>query len=169
MQRIDYHFRRMFDNQHYAQASVAYLRAGRSREAAICDAYFLREKARLISTTASTARIHAFLIAANDFITCARDSPPKRVKERLNCYGAAGECYVEAGDLKTAGDNYRIAEQYDAAARAYRGGEHFHEVIEVVTQHRDTLNSSLLESLKTDAKLHYFKVNFNNQLATKNG
>ena len=157
----------MFDNQHYAQASVAYLRAGRGREAAICDAFFLREKARLISTTANAARIQVFLTAANTFIACARDSPPKRVKERLNCYGAAGECYLEAGDLKTAGDHYRIAEQYDAAARAYRGGEHFHEVVEMVTQHGGTLNAGLLESLETDAKLHYFKVNSNNRPANR--
>ena len=78
----------MFDNGRYSQASIAFQRAGRDREAAICDAYLLREKSQLISTTKSAARIQAFVTAANAFITCAQDTP--RVNERLAYYGIAG-------------------------------------------------------------------------------
>ena len=150
----------MFLNKRYAQASVAFLRAGRDREAAICDAYLLREKARLISTAAGTARARAFVTAANAFITCAQDSPSKQVNERLAYHGAAGECYSEARDLKNAGDQYRMAEQYSAAACAYEEGERFDEMTEVITQHGGALSGVLLERLTTVARTHYFKVYF---------
>jgi len=149
---------RMFLNKRYAQASVAFLRAGRKREVAICDAYLLREKARSISTTAGAARIQAFFIAANAFIACAQDSPSKQVKERLAYYGTAGECYLEARDFKNAGDSYRMAEQYATAARTYREGNRFGELVEVITQHRDVLDRGLLERLTKVAQMHYFKV-----------
>ena len=151
----------MFFNKRYAQASIAFQRAERYREAAICDAYFLREKARLISTTSSAARVRAFADAANAFITCGRDSPSKQSKERLAYYGAAGECYSEAQDLKNAGDSYQSARQYPAAARAYREGGYFDEMVAVITQHGNTLDGSLLERLKMAAQMHYFKVYFN--------
>ena len=157
----------MFLNKHYAQASVAFMNAGRNREAKICDAYLLREKARLVSTTTGAARIQAFVAAANAFIKCARDSPTKQIKERLAYYGAAGECYLEAQNSKESGDNYQLAEQYDAAARAYRGGEHFDEMVEVINLHGEAIEHDLAERLKTDAKLHYFKVRSNDRLAAQ--
>ena len=157
----------MFLNKNYTQASVAFTRAGWSREAAICDAYLLREKARSISTTASTARTQAFVAAANAFITCARDSLPKQVNERLAYYEAAGGCYSEARDLKNAGDKYRTAQQYAAAARTYRDGGCFDEMVEVITRHGNALDSGLVERLTTDAKMHYFEVPSNGWLSAK--
>ena len=154
----------MFFNKRYAQASIAFQRAGRTRESAICDAYVLREKARLVSTTTSAARIQAFMTAANAFITCARDSPSKQVNERVAYYGAAGECYSEAHDPKNAADNYRLAKQYAAAARNYREGGYFDEMVEVITQHKNALDSSLRERLMMAAQMHYFKVYFNGRL-----
>ena len=157
-------FRRMFLNKRYAQASVAFRRAGRDREAAICDAYLQREKALLISTTASVARTQAFVTAANAFITCARDTPSKQANERLTYYGAVGGCFSKAHDLKNAGDSYRTAGQYAMAARAYRQGGYFDELVNVMTQHRDALNSGLLERLTEAVQTHYSKVRFNERL-----
>ena len=156
----------MFFNKRYAQASAAFQRAGRNREAAICDAYLLREKARSMSTTARAARIKAFMIAANAFVTCARDSPSSQVNERLAYYRAAGECYSEARDLKSAGDSYRLARQYGVAARTYREGGHLDEMIEVIAQHGDTIDSGLLERFMMAAQMHYFKVYFNDRLVS---
>ena len=167
MQHIDDPFRRMFLNRRYAQASVAFLRAKRNREAAICDAYLLREKARLISTTTSATRTQAFVTAASAFINCARDSPPEGIDQRLAYYGTAGECYSEARDLKNAGDHYRMAEQYAAAARIYREGGYFDEMVEVITRHGNTLNSSLLEHLTMAAQMYYFKVYSDGRLFSK--
>jgi hypothetical protein len=149
-------FHRMFDNGRYPQASIAFRRAGRDREAAICDAYLLREKAQLISTTKSVARIQAFVTAANAFITCARDT--SRVNERLAYYGISGECYLEARDLRKAGDSYRMAEQYNEAVRAYMEGGYLNGVAVVITQHGNALESGLRERLTMVAQMYYFKV-----------
>lgn len=154
----------MFASKLYAQASVAFLNAGRDREATICDAYHLRDKARLTSITASAARIRAFITAANAFIACARDSPSKQAKERLAYYGAAGECYLEARDPKNAGNSYQMAERYVAAARTYLEGGYFDEMVEVITQHGNAFDGDHLERLTSVAQMHYFKVYFNGQL-----
>lgn len=149
----------MFLNKRYAQALVAFRRAGRDREATICDAYLLREKARSISTTTSAARIQAFITAANAFIACARDSPSKqRANERLAYHGAAGECYLEARKPKSAGDNYLIAEQYAAAACAYLEGGFFDDVVEVITQHGNAIDTPRLERLTMAVRMHYSEV-----------
>ena len=157
----------MFLNKRYAQASVAFLRAGRNREVAICNSYLLREKARSTSTTSNAVRIQAFVTAANAFVACARDSPPKQVNERLAYYRIAGECYSEARDLKKAGDNYRMAEKYVAAARAYLEGGYFDEMVVVIMQHGKALDSGLLERLTRVAQMCYFKVHFSSGPASE--
>ena len=157
----------MFLNKRYTQASVAFLRAGRTLEAAICRAYFLREKARSISTATSVARIKALVTAADAFFACAQNSPPKRVNERLAYYGIAGECYSEARDLKSAGDSYRMAERYNEAARTYLKGECFDEMVGVITQHEDAIDDNLLERLKMVARMYYFKVYVNGLLVSE--
>jgi len=121
----------------------------------------------MTSTTASAARNRAFVTAAGAFTACARDSPSKQIKERLAYYGVAGECYLEARDLESAGDSYRMAEQYAAAARTYREGGYFDEMVEVLTQHGDALDNVLLERLTSVAQMYYFKVYFNDQLVPK--
>ena len=157
----------MFFNKRYAQASVAFQRAGRAREAAICDAYLLREKARLISTSTGAARVQAFMTAADAFTTSAQDSPSKQVNERLAYYTAAGECYSEARDLKKAGDSYLMAEKYVAAASTYQEGRCFDEMVEVITRHENAFDGELLERLTMAAQVYYFKVYFNGLLVSE--
>ena len=157
----------MFLNKRYAQASVAFLRAGRKREATICDAYLLREKALSTSTVSNATRTQAFIAAADAFIACAQDCPSKQVRERVAYYGTAGECYSEARYLKKAGDSYRKAQRYPAAARTYREGGYFDELVEVITQHGDALESGLLERLTKVAQMYYFKVYLREQLVSE--
>jgi len=160
----------MFDNHRYEQASVAYLRAGQNRKVAICDAYHLREKARLTSTIASAARSRAFVTAADAFVTCAQNQPSDLVDERMDYYEIAGDCYSDARDatyLKNAGDSYQIAERHDAAARAYREGEYFDEMGEVIIQHGGALESGLLERLTRVARMYYFKVYLRRRFISK--
>ena len=126
----------------------------------ICDAYCLREKARSISTAASATRIKAFDTAAKAFVNCAQNSPDKRNNERLAYYGIAGECFSEAYDLKNAADSYRMAERYSAAACAYREVPCFDEMVEVITQYKNTIDGGLLERLTMVARMYYFKVQF---------
>lgn len=157
----------MFLNKRYMQASVAFLRAGRKREAAICDAYLLREKARSTSTLVNATRIQAFVAAAEAFIACAQECPSKQIKECLAYYGTAGECYSEARNLKKAGDCYRMAEQYAPAARTYREGGYFDELVEVITQHGGSLDPDLLERLTKVAQMYYFKVYFSKRFISE--
>ena len=151
---------RMFLNKHYAQASVAFCRAGQNGKAAICDAYLLREKALSTPTTASVARTKAFITAAKAFITCAQDTTSKQANECLTYYGTAGGCYLKAHDLKNAGDSYQMAKQHTIAARIYQEGGYFDELVEVITQHKNVLDSGLLEHLTKAAQMYYFKVYF---------
>ena len=137
------------------------MRAGENQDAAICDAYLLHEKALSIPATTSTARIQAFITAANAFIVCAQDTPYEEADERLSYYEAAGECYLEARDLKSAGDSYLMAEQYAIAARAYQKGGYFNELVDMIAQHRDVLDIGLLERLTKVVQLHRFEVYFN--------
>ena len=144
----------MFFYKHYAKASAAFIKAGENQDAAICDAYLLREKALSIPAATSTARIQAFITAANAFIVCARDTPYEEADERLSYHEAAGECYLEARDLKNAGDSYLMANQYAIAAHAYRKGGYFNELVDMIARHRNDLDSGLLERLTKVVQLH---------------
>ena len=155
--RDDY-FRRMFRKGRYAQASVAFRRAGREERASICDAYVMQEKARLIPITASETRIQAFVTAANAFVTCAQGSAPGRAGERLVFCEAAGDCFKEARDLKKAANNYRLGGRYDKAALAYKEEGCIDDMVEVITQHKGTFTKSLHQRLTKFAQMHYFKV-----------
>ena len=157
----------MFNHGRYEQASGAFRRAGREREAKICDAYLLQEKAEFISTTADTARTRAFVTAATAFSSCARNSPPDYVNERRTCYQAAGDCYSNAHDTKNAGDSYRSAELYTEAACAYHEGEHFDDMVKIIIKHKKDLDDGLYTQLITDARLHYFKVCFNGRFVSE--
>lgn len=154
-------FHRMFFNKRYAQASIAFLRAGQNRVAAICNAYLLRERARSTSTSASEARIKAFLTAADAFVACTQNTLPEQINERLAYCRTAGECYSETGSLKEIGDRYRLAERYAAAACIYREGGCFDQLVEVIAQHGDVIGGGFLEDLKTATQMHYLKVCFN--------
>lgn len=146
----------MFENERYAQAAVAFRRAGQDKKAKMCDAYLLQEKAGLISTTASSARKQAFLTAAKAFLACVHNS--QRVEERLTCHHAAGDCYFNARDLKSAGDNYRLAELYPEAACTFQEGRCFDEMVKVITQHKSAFTDDLHKKLTMDARMYYFKV-----------
>jgi len=140
----------MFFSKCYGQASIAFQRAGQNQEAAICDAYLLRERAQSTSTTTSAARVQAFMTAADAFTTCAQDSPSKQINECLAYYGAAGECYSEACDLKRAGDSYWMAKKYVAAACMYQEGGYFGEMVEIITQHSNALEVTDIHAKNSD-------------------
>ena len=157
----------MFDNEFYADASAAFLRAGRHQEVGICEAYILQQEAQLISTSAGGVRAQAFVAAAKALSACAQGVPSERGDERHILYTAAGECYSKAGDSKRAGDTHLKAEGYDEAARAYREGKHINEMVDVITRHKNALNSSLHEELMMEARMHYFKVYLSILLVSK--
>jgi len=148
----------MFTNKRYAQALVAFQRAGRTREVAICHAFLLRENARAVPDDQVKDRIGAFNEAGDAFSACAEASPLHRTGERLAYYTNAAECFVQGRTLKKAGGCFAHAEQYSKAARVYREGGHFDEMVEVLEEHSDQIEANLLAQLKKVAQMNYFKV-----------
>ena len=148
----------MFFSKRYAQASVAFQRARHFREAAVCDTYLLREKARSQPSTAGAPREKAFIEAAMAFNACAEAAPPELEDERRSYYKNAGECFSEGRKLSEAGKSYMNAEEYTLAARVYRKGGHFDEMVEVLRLHGDSIDGDLVHSLTQVARMFYFKV-----------
>lgn len=148
----------MFFSKRYGQASVAFQNAKRPREAAVCDAYLLREKARSQPSTAVVQREKAFIDAAVAFDTCAQSAPPKLEEERQAYYRNAGDCFSEGRKLDEAGKSYVKAGKYTLAARAYRKGGHFDEMVEVLQLYGDSIDSKEVHRLTQVAQMFYFKV-----------
>jgi hypothetical protein len=148
----------MFTSKRYAQALVAFQRAGRTREVAICHSFLLRENARAVPDDQVKDREDAFNEAGQAFSICANASLPHQPRERLAYYTNAAECFVQGHMLKEAGSCFVHAEQYSKAARVYREGGHFDEMVEVVEEHSHQIEANLLAQLKKVAQMHYFKV-----------
>lgn len=148
---------RMFANKRYAQALVAFQRAGKSRQVAICHAFFLRENARAVADDQVKKRVDAFGEAGEAFSTCANGCLPDQVGVQLAYFTNAAECFVQGGRLKEAGDCFLHAEKYSKAARAYRQGAHFDQMVEVLERHGHQIEAGLLAQLKKVAQMNYFK------------
>jgi len=148
----------MFDNKRYAQALVAFQRAGRTREVTICHAFLLRENARAVPDDRVKKRAGAFGEAGEAFSVCANESPPHEIKRRLTYYANAADCFVLGRRFKEAGDCFVHAEQYSKAARAYREGGYFDDMLEVLEQHGRHIEAPLLAQLTKVAQMNYFKV-----------
>jgi tetratricopeptide (TPR) repeat protein len=148
----------MFTNKRYAQALVAFQRAGKSREVAICHAFLLRENARAVPDDQVKERADAFGNAGEAFYTCANTSLPDQKRERLAYFTNAAECFVQGNKWKDAGDCYNHIEQYSKAARAYRKGGHFDEMVELLEKHGNQIEPGLLAQLMKVAQMNYFKV-----------
>ena len=145
----------MFTNKRYAQALVAFQRAGRSQKAAICHAFLLRETARAVPDNQVNERAGAFGEAGEAFSTCANAS---QTRARLVYYKNGAECFAQGGRLREAGDCFVHAEEYSKAARAYREGAHFDEMVKVLEEHKHQIEASLLAQLTKVAQMNYFKV-----------
>jgi len=148
----------MFTNKRYAQALVAFQRAGKNREVAICHAFLLRENARAVPDDQVRERADAFTEAGEKFSTCAEESQLQQRREKLVYYTNAAECFVQGRRLMEAGGCFVRAEQYSKAARVYREGGHFDEMVEVLEEHGHQIEANLVAQLKKVAQMNYFKV-----------
>ena len=148
----------LFLSKRYDQASIAFQRADCPHEAGVCDAYSLREKARSQPSTAGVPREKAFIEAAVAFNSCAKTTPLEWEDERRTYYRNAGECFSEGRRFGEAGKNYVEAEEYTLAARLYRKGGHFDEMVEVLQLHGNSIDTNLVRNLTQVARMFYFKV-----------
>ena len=148
----------MFTNKRYAQALVAFQRAGKTRQVAICHAFLLRENAKGVPDDQVKERTDAFAEAGEAFSTCANESSPHQGRERPVYYTNAAECFVQGRRLKEAGGCFVHAGKYSEAARVYREGGYFDEMVEVLEEYEHQIEANLLAQLKKVAQIHYFKV-----------
>ena len=147
----------MFASKRYAQAQVAFQRAGRFREVAICGAFLLRENARAVPDDQVRERENAFIEAGVAFSTCATKSLPRQRREWLAYHANAAECFVQGRRFKEAGSCFVHAEQYFEAAHIYREGGHLDEMVKVLEGHAHQIETNLLAQLtivaQTDSKV----------------
>ena len=148
----------MFFSKRYDEASTAFRNAKRPREAAVCDAYLQREKARSQPNVVGSRREKAFIDAATAFNLCAQAAPPKLDEERRVYYKNAGQCFSEGRKLDEAGNSYVKAEEYTLAAHAYRKGGHFDEMVDVLRLYGNSIDGEVVRRLTQVAQMFYFKV-----------
>jgi len=148
----------MFHSKRYAQALVAFHRAGKAREVAICRAFLLRENARVVPDDQVKEREDAFAEAGEAFSACVNEHLSHKRRERLVYYTNAAECFIQGRKLMEAGDCFVHAEQYSRAARVYREGGHFDQMVEVLEEHADKIEPNIVAQLKKIAQMNYLKV-----------
>lgn len=144
-------------------------RAGRSREAAVADAYYLREQARQIpqsSRLRNSDKFAAYRKAANAFNRCAAGAEQRQKKQRIVWYRNAAECFLHAGEDGKAAVAYVGAAEYTLAARHYRKAGMFDEVVEVIQKHEDKVETTIADRLMNVAKIFYLKVRDSPHFAT---
>ena len=151
----------LFEHKRYPQAMHCFARASRPWMVAICEAFQLREVARAkVGVAPLKVQQDAFLAAADAFVAVARanDAPPNEapsVKDKLQYYRNAADCYVRGGDDRKAADAYLDAHEYDLAARRFRKGGFFDKMLEVLDKHSRKIPSESLEELYTVCRLFY--------------
>ena len=127
---------------------------------AICGAFQLREVARAkVGVAPLKVQQDSFLAAADAFVAVARaDAPPKEapsVKDQLQYYRNAADCYVRAGDDRKAADTYLDAHEYDLAARRFRKLGLFDKTLEVLDKHSRKIPSESSDELYNVCRLFY--------------
>ena len=103
-------------------------------------------------------RADAFTEAGEAFSICANESLPHQERQRLIYYTNAAKCFVQGSKLKEAGGCFVRAEQYSKAARAYREGGYFDEMVQVLKEYEHQIEADTFAQLVKVAQMNYFKV-----------
>ncbi|KAF9493953.1 hypothetical protein BDN71DRAFT_1027051 [Pleurotus eryngii] len=151
--------RSLFDNRRYYQAKHCYTRAEMPREAAVADAYFLRDQARKVpsySTIKSEILVFetAYRLAAERFQGCALDPPNPR--NRRQYFLNAADCFEIGGDYFRAAECYDHAEEFTKSCRLYRKAGKFVHAVDIINSHKGQMDMDVAESIMDVARLFYF-------------
>ncbi|KAI0809044.1 hypothetical protein BC629DRAFT_1437282 [Irpex lacteus] len=150
--------RTLFHHKHYAQASRSFERAAMPRQRDIAEAYHRRETARrmpLSRSTISNRRREAFHEAAEAYISSASVSHLPR--EIVAYYRNAAVCFIEASEMKRAGEAFILAEEYTRAAQTFREGGFFDEAMDTIDAHGERIRLVDANKIRNVAKIHYCK------------
>ncbi|KAL4268195.1 UvrD-like helicase ATP-binding domain-containing protein [Pleurotus pulmonarius] len=151
--------RSLFDNRRYYQAKHCYTRAEMPREAAVADAYFLRDQARKApSHSAIKSEILAFetayRLAAERFQGCALDPP--NPKNRRQYFLNAADCFEIGGDYFRAAECYAHVEEFTKSCRLYRKAGKFVQAVDTIKAHKEEMDTDVAETIMDVARLFYF-------------
>ncbi|KAJ7153648.1 P-loop containing nucleoside triphosphate hydrolase protein, partial [Mycena filopes] len=148
--------RSMFESERFSQAKLCYERAKMPREAAVAQAYHLRELATQVPNghREVDAKKAAFLSAANAFVTCAENDVGTAGRIYLR---RAGECFEHGGDIGKAIKAHSKARHFDRVVELYRTANQFDQAIDIIEGHRQDINPKLAEEVTSKARFFYLE------------
>jgi tetratricopeptide (TPR) repeat protein len=146
--------RQMFDQKNYEGAAHAFTRAGRKRERAVALAYHHQQLAET-STESKPVIVGKFKRAALAFVGCARDALTE--KRGLEYYRLAGDCFTNAGLHRDAADAYSDAQAWSSAARQYLSAGMVERALQLVDEHSETIEGSLVRVIRDTARVDLLK------------
>ncbi|KAJ6544312.1 hypothetical protein B0H19DRAFT_1076434 [Mycena capillaripes] len=147
--------RNLFDNRLFRQARLCYERAYMPHEAAVAQAYHLREEASTMPSNLRreiVAQKAAFSGAAVAFINCANDD---RGNVMQAYFRKAGECFESAEDVIRAISAYISAQHFNRVVELYRQLGKFDEAVATIQKH--SVDPEIAERVISAARLFYFK------------
>lgn len=129
------------------------------REAAVAEAYFLRDQARKIpSRSMSKSELQAFessnRLAAERFQECAFNPPNPR--NRRQYFVNAADCFEIGGDYVRAAECYTRIEEFTKSCRLYRKAGRFAQAVDIIKSHKEQMDVNVAETIVDVARLFYF-------------
>jgi tetratricopeptide (TPR) repeat protein len=147
--------RSLFKKKRYAHAMQCFERASLQNEAAVSNAYLLREEARALPSGEhhDDLRTQAFTRAAEAFIKSA----PSASVERSTYYRIAAECFRECVRLPDAARSYVDAGEFDIGAQLYLDSEMHSHAIRIIHRHEREMRHSIVDQILFRCRLYYFQ------------
>jgi hypothetical protein len=156
--------RKLFQNKRYAHAVQSFQRASLTREAAIANAYLLREQAHAMPPAqpdSITLRSKSFVNAAKAFVECALPT----TAESRTYYRIAAECYWEGREVskaavekaaEKAAELYIKAEEIDCAACLYLDAGMHAQAIKITREKKRKMQVNVVNHIVHECRLHYY-------------
>jgi hypothetical protein len=147
--------RSLFKNKRYAHAKQCFERASLQKEAAVANAYLLREEAQAMPSDEhhDALRTRAFTEVAEAFIKSATSAS----MERMTYYRIAAECFRECAKLPEAARYYIDAKEFDIGAQMYLDSEMHSHAIRIIRRHERKMRHSIVDQILFRCRLYYFQ------------
>ena len=153
-----------FRHEKYALARDSYERARKSKEAAISNAFYLRQLAIRTPVTRQkdgiSQRPIAFRAAAEAFLSCIPAAQDYQTQKGY--YRLSAKCLEQASDtvydLSLAAKRYQLAEDFVDAAKLFRRCGYFEDLHNIILNHEAEFTGSdveTLEALRGVARLYF--------------
>ncbi|EKM60387.1 uncharacterized protein PHACADRAFT_203599 [Phanerochaete carnosa HHB-10118-sp] len=144
--------RDFFREARYKLAAQAWRVAGLHHDAAVANAFYLRDQVEVTSMTGSQ-RAKALRGAADAFLLVAAEEPVKPRQDEYYVEGAG--CLLRIPDTPKAAFTYLQGCEYTRAVRLFRSVAMFDEAVKVIRQH--CVDSTAVVQVIYVAKLYYFQ------------